>query len=434
VASFIGVSPHPVKRRGVTTAGPGRHTARLFQGGGPCHNPGMAQTADVVIIGGGVNGTSTAFHLASLGVRRAHLIERRHLAAGATGKSGALVRMHYTNEPESRLAWESLKVFRNFKNVVGGDCGFEPIGFLQLVPAGFEAALQRNIERQRRIGIDTRAVTRDEIRALLPGCRAEDIGGAAWEPGSGYADPNATAYAFAEAARQLGVTIETGREATRIVTERGRVAAVETDKGRIDAPAVVLAPGAWGQGLLDPLGLDYGLVPHRVQICIFRWPPGVSRRHPVVIDAVHQSWFRPEGTHSTLIGVELGVGHTDPEKFDEGVDPDYVALCREKLSARLPAFRDAGMRGGWAGMIMMSPDGRPVIDQIPSVPGLYAMLGDSGTSFKTSPAIGRCLAEWIVHGKPRTVDLTAFRSTRFAEGKPWVDPDSYGRERLTISR
>jgi sarcosine oxidase subunit beta len=132
--------------------------------------------------------------------------------------------------------------------------------------------------------------------------------------------------------------------------------------------------------------------------------------------------------------VELGVGHADPEKFDEGVDQSFVALAREKLAARFPLFAQASMRGGWAGMIMMSEDGRPVIDQIPSVSGLWVMLGDSGTSFKTSPAIGQCLAEWIAYGAPRTVDLRPFRSTRFAEGKPWVDPDGYGFERLSISR
>src|SRR5262249_23272522 len=129
-----------------------------------------------------------------------------------------------------------------------------------------------------------------------------------------------------------------------------------------------------------------------------------------------------------------GVAHADPERFRESVDEDYVRLCREKLAARVPAFGDAAMRGGWAGMITMSPDGRPIIDQLPSVGGLYVMLGDSGPSFKTSPAIGRCLAEWIVHGRPRIVDLTPFRSTRFAEGRPWVDEDGYGAERPTISR
>ncbi len=268
----------------------------------------------------------------------------------------------------------------------------------------------------------------------MPGLRIDDLGGVAWEPNSGFADPNATTFAFAAAARRLGVTVQTRCEALAIVRDGDRVSAVETTAGRIDTRSVVLVPGAWGDRLLEPLGLDFGLAPHRVQITVFRWPAGWRQRHPVIIDAGNKAWMRPEGPNSTLIGVELGVGHADPDKFDEGVDAEYVALCRDRLGARIPAFGEATMRGGWAGMISMSPDGRPIIDQIPSVPGLWAMLGDSGTSFKTSPAIGRCLAEWIVHGRPRLVDLTPFRSTRFAEGKPWVDEDHYGRERLTISR
>jgi len=203
----------------------------------------------------------------------------------------------------------------------------------------------------------------------------------------------------------------------------------------VEAPVVVLVPGAWGQPLLDPLGLDYGLQPFRIQVSLFRWPPALPRKHPVVIDAGQKAWIRPVDGNLTLIGVELGAAYGgDPDKLHEGVDEGFVALCRERLAHRLPLFADSTMRGGWAGMIMMSPDGRPIIDQIPSVPGLYVMLGDSGTSFKTSPAIGKCLAEWILEGKPRTVDLTPFRAARFAEGRPWVDDDNYGRERLTISR
>jgi sarcosine oxidase subunit beta len=221
---------------------------------------------------------------------------------------------------------------------------------------------------------------------------------------------------------------------TRIVTERGRVTGVETSAGSVATPAVVLVPGAWATSLLAPLGLDFGLAPYRIQISIFRWPAGFNARHCVVIDAVHHSWLRPEGSATTLIGVELGVAHADPDQFDEGVDPDFVAICRKALAARLPVFGEATMRGGWAGMIMMSPDGRPVIDRVAAAEGLYVMLGDSGTSFKTSPAIGRCLAEWIVEGAPKLVDLAPFRASRFAEGKPWIDADHYGRERLTISR
>jgi sarcosine oxidase subunit beta len=391
-------------------------------------------SADVVIIGGGVNGASVAFNLARLGVRRVVLLERRHLGAGASGKSGSLVRMHYTNEAESRLAWESLKVFRDFDAVVGGDCGFEAIGFLQIVDPAHAEALRANVAMQQRLGIDTRLVSREELTEISPDLRVDDVGAAAYEAGSGFADPNATTFAFAAAARRLGATIETDCEALRIVTEGGRVAGVETSRGRVAAPVVVAVPGAWAGRLFDQLGLDFGLTPYRVQVSIFRWPEGFTRRHPAVIDSTRSAWIRPEGRAGTLIGVELGAGHADPDKYDEGVDEAYVALCREALAARFPSFERSTMRGGWAGMIMMSPDGRPIIDQIPSVPGLFVMLGDSGTSFKTSPAIGRCLAEWIVKGQAETADLSRFRSTRFAEGQPWVDSTDYGIERPTISR
>jgi sarcosine oxidase subunit beta len=393
----------------------------------------MTRTADVVVIGGGANGTSTAFHLALLGVRDVVLLERRQLAAGATGKSGALVRMHYTNEAESRLAFESLKVFRNFGEIVGGDCGFEGVGFVQLVGPEYAAALRRNVERQRGLGINTREITPAEARERVPGLEVGDVGAAAWEADSGFADPAATAFAFAEAARVRGARIETGVEALRVLTEGDRVTGVETTAGRIATPKVVLAPGAWSAPLLKPLGLDYPLSPHRIQVSIFRWPAGFTQRHPAIIDAINKAWMRPEGRAATLIGVELGSRHADPDAFDERPDETYVDGCRATLAARLPVFKDALMRGGWAGMIMMSADGRPIIDRL-GPDGLWGMLGDSGTSFKTSPAIGRCLAEWIVTGAPSSADLRPFRATRFAEGRPWQDEDHYGREPLTISR
>jgi sarcosine oxidase subunit beta len=393
----------------------------------------MTRTADIVVIGGGANGTSTAFHLTLMGARNVVLLERRQLAAGATGKSGALVRMHYTNAAESRLAHQSLEVFRNFGEIVGGDCGFEGVGFVQLVGHGYADALHRNVERQQRLGINTRAITPAELREILPGCETADVGAAAWEPDSGFADPAATAFAFAEAARNRGATIETGVEVLRVLTTGSRVTGVETTAGRIETPAVVIVAGAWCATLLAPLGLDYGLAPHRIQVSIFHWPAGFTRRHPAVIDAIHKAWWRPEGRASTLIGVELGVAHGDPETFHEGVDETYVAGCRAALAARWPRFAEATMRGGWAGMIMMSPDGRPIIGPL-GPEGLWGMLGDSGTSFKTSPAIGRCLAEWILTGTSTTADLRPFRASRFAEGQPWQDADHYGRERLTISR
>jgi sarcosine oxidase, subunit beta len=399
--------------------------------------PAMSNTttADAVVIGGGVNGTSTAFHLALMGVTNLVLVERRQLAAGATGKSGALVRMHYTNPHESKLAYESLKIFQTFLDYTsGGDAGWDSPGFVQVVAHGYEEKLRANVEAQREMGIDTRYVTPGELTDIQPGLFVDDIGAAAYEPTSGFADPNATSYSFAAAAERLGARIWTHCEAIRIVTEHGRVAGVETTNGYIATETVVVAPGAYANALLSPLGLDYGLYPHRSMVAIFRWPPGWNDRHVVVIDNVHHTWLRPEGSGGTLIGVEQPQSDWNPDDFHEGVDAGFVDLARSKLANRFPAFEHATMRGGWSGIYMMSPDSRPIIDQVPSVPGLFVMLGDSGTSFKTAPAIGKCLAEWVIHGEPQTVDLSPFRSTRFAEGKPWVDDNAYSPKRQTISR
>ncbi len=396
------------------------------------------RTAEVVVIGGGVNGASTAFQLAKRGVRDVVLLERRRLGAGATGKSGALVRAHYANVPESRLTLESLRLFRAWDEEVGaGSCGFETTGFVQVVGPEDEAKLCANVAAQQAIGIETSVVSAAELQEIEPLMRTDDLTFAAFEPNSGYADPNGTVYGFAAAATARGATICTDIEATAILVSGDRVVGVETSAGGIATGTVVLAGGAWSDRLLLPLGLDFGLTPERAQVVIFRWPPEIDqrRRHRVVIDATRSSWFRPEGINSTLIGVEMGDRRTEPDGFQETPDTDQIDGARTALAARFPAFAGATMRGGWAGMIMVSPDSHPIIDQIPGIPGLFVMTGDSGTSFKTSPAIGICLAEWITEGAPKLVDLAPFRSTRILEGRPWQDEHSYKKDSLlTISR
>lgn len=403
-------------------------------------NGRLARSADVVVIGGGVNGASTAFQLAKRGVRNVVLVERGQLGAGATGKSGALVRAHYTNAPETRMTLKSMRIFRDWDEEVGyGSPRFETTGFLQVVNPDDEGNLRANVAMQRSLGVETSVVTPEELREIEPLMRTDDITVAAFEPESGFADPNATVYGFAGAAGRRGAQICTETEATAVLTGNGRVRGVETSAGTIATENVVIAGGAWANRLLDPLGVDLGLTPRRIQVAVFRWPAAIdqSRRHRVVIDTTQRSWFRPEGTASTLIGVERGGRTADPDGYDETADPGFVETARAALAARFPDFAQATMRGSWAGMIMQSPDHRPVIDQIPSVAGLYVMAGDSGTSFKTSPAIGICLAEWITEGAPRLIDMTPFRAARFAEGEPWSDDHAYqsnAGEVLTISR
>lgn len=399
--------------------------------------PTLPRSAQVVVVGGGVNGLSTAFQLAKRGARDVVVLERLHLGSGATGKSGALVRCHYANVPEATLTHESLVIFRNWDDEVGaGSPGFSPIGFVQIVAPEHEERLRENVAAQQRIGIDTRIVDRQEMGEIDPFLHTDDVTFAAFEPGSGYADPNSTLYGFARAASGLGVRIFEMTPVTTILTRSGRVSGVETPLGAIETEAAVVAAGSWADRLLNPLGVDLGLEPVRTQVVLFRLPAALEGRgHRVVIDTINHLWLRPEGANCTLIGAERGVLNTDPDALDESVDASTIPASRRALAARYPIFADAIMRGGWSGTYMRSPDGHPIIDQIPTVPGLWVMAGDSGTSFKTSPAIGVCLAEWIVEGGPQLVDLHPFRSTRFAEGSPWLDATSYGDDRaLTVSR
>jgi sarcosine oxidase, subunit beta len=397
----------------------------------------LPRTAQVVVIGGGVNGLSTAFQLARRGVRDVVVLERRHLGSGATGKSGALVRCHYANVPEAMLTHESLAIFRNWDDEVGaGSPGFSPLGFIQVVSPQHEDRLRQNVADQQRIGIDTRVVDREELREIDPFLNTDDLTVAAFEPGSGYADPNATLHGFTRAAKKLGGRIFEETPATAIRTQGGRVAGVETLSGSIETDTVVVAAGSWADRLLKPLGVDLELEPVRTQVVLFRWPAALEGRgHRVVIDTINHAWLRPEGANCTLIGAERSVFTADPDTLDESVDAATIPTSRRALAARFPIFANAIMRGGWSGTYMRSPDGHPIIDQIPAVPGLWVMAGDSGTSFKTSPAIGVCLAEWIVDGAPRLVDLQPFRSARFADGSPWLDATYYGDDReLTVSR
>ena len=387
-------------------------------------------SARVVVIGGGVIGLSTGFQLTRHGGSDVVVLEREHLGYGASGKSGALVRAHYTNVPEARLTHESIKIFKNWSSLVGpGNPAFEETGFIRVVSPGDETALWANVAAMREeIGIETTIVTPDDLREIEPLMRTDDITVAAFEPHAGYCDPNGTMYGFAAAAAANGAKIHTFTTVESIRIEGGKITGVVTDKGTIATDTVVLAAGASSDRLLGPLGIDLGLIPWRSQVVVFRWPQEIdhSRKHRVVIDSTQHSWFRAEGDAGTLIGAEYGDRRSDPDTFSETVDPGYVDHARRALTARFPAFEHATMRGAWSGVYMQSPDAHPIIDQVPSIPGLFLMTGDAGSSFKTAPAIGICLAQWITEGQSRLVDLTQFRSTRFAEGSPWNDEHAYG--------
>ncbi|MBT6062531.1 MAG: FAD-binding oxidoreductase, partial [Anaerolineae bacterium] len=185
----------------------------------------MSNTADAIIIGGGIHGASLAFHLGQRGLK-AIVLEKETLAAGATGRSSGVVRMHYDFEPESRLAWESFHYFRNWADMVGGESGFTRTGFLQIISPEYEDALRGNVAMHQRIGIPSLLITADDVRRLAPHFKTNDFNIAAYEPESGYADPSAAAASLMDAAKQHGARLEQGVTVTGIQLASGKVIGV----------------------------------------------------------------------------------------------------------------------------------------------------------------------------------------------------------------
>jgi len=389
----------------------------------------MPPNVDVVVVGGGVVGTSVAFHLAQRRAGRIVLCERRFLAAGATGKSGALVRMHYANEPEARLAVASLPYFQHWSDIVGaGKSGFVNTGMLRFVAPASEAKLRANVAMLRRLGVNTAVIGPDDVRAIVPSWRTDDIAAAAYEPDSGMADPIATTHGFAARAADLGVEVRLGAQVHALRVAKGRVEGVETSGGVVAAPAVVVAGGAWALPLLRKVGAADVLTAVRTQVTLFRRPPEHAAVHPICIDGANDLWLRPEGAGflSTLVGISTRQDLPDPDTLDEGVDGDYVVRAKERLMKRMPAIAGAPMRGGWAGAITITPDGKQIIDRHPEIEGLWICTGDNGSGFKTAPALGAALSEWMTDGAPRTVPLRPFRATRFKEGDLLIGENEYG--------
>ncbi len=385
-----------------------------------------ALTADVIVIGAGVQGTSLAFHLASRGAR-VMVVERETTAAGATGRSSGFVRMHYDLESDARLAWLSFPYFLDWQGRVGaGDCAFVRTGFLQVFSPALVDAVVANVASHQRIGIDTRTVTPLEVAELVPGVVLDGIAIGAFEPQSGYADPSGTAAGFLEAARRLGATYLHGCRVTGVVVEGERVVGVDSDRGRLAAPVVVDAAGAWAAALARTVGVEVPVQPWRHDTAFFGLPSGHRPDFPIVIDEINEVYFRPEGHDMMLVGLEGSneVGGS-PDRPLTAATPAGVEDMVRRLVARVPWMTDGTFRTAHGGQDGITPDQHPLIG--PAGPdGFYLLCGFSGTGFKTAPAIGACLAELILDGRTTTADISGYAPDRFATGRPLVAEHPYG--------
>lgn len=384
----------------------------------------MSNTADVIIIGGGIHGASLAFHLGQRGLK-ALVLEKNVLASGATGRSSGLVRMHYDLEPESRLAWVSFDYFRNWREKVGGESGFTRTGFIQLVPEKDEDALRGNVAMHQRIGIPSFLITADDVKRLAPHFRTDDFNIAAFEPESGYADPNAAAASLMAAAKKLGARLVQDCIVRDIQLAHGKVTGVATSQGNFSAPIVVNAAGAWAKEVAAMVEVDLPITTWRHDVMYVKNPKPVPEYSLAVIDNIHSMYFRPETGGLTLVGLEDGnpLGES-PDGYTDRAQPGFVERAIDRICERIPAMEEGDLHSDNGGYDGLSEDQRAVIGQI-GPEGFYCQCGFSGTGFKISPAVGLCMSELIVDGEAKTVDITPFDPNRFARGELLKGANAY---------
>jgi sarcosine oxidase subunit beta len=335
--------------------------------------------------------------------------------------------MHYDLEAEARLAWDSFPTFVEWEERVGtGDPGYVRTGFLQLVPPTLADALRANVAMHQRIGIDTRTVGPAEVGELVPGIVVDDVVVAAYEPRSGYADPSATAAGLIAAARDRGARLEQGVRVLSVDVQDERVVGVTTDRGPIASPVVVDAAGAWAPELARTVGLEVPVQPWRHDTAFLGLPDGRDPSFPIVLDNGRQVYFRPEGREQMLAGVETAneLGGV-PDRPFRPIEAAMAGLLVSRVVERVPWMATGSLRGTFAGQDGMTPDQRAIIDRV-GPDGFYLVCGFSGTGFKTAPAIGAHVADWIVDGGPPHADIASFTLRRFADGELLVGPHPYG--------
>jgi glycine/D-amino acid oxidase-like deaminating enzyme len=380
----------------------------------------MQKSADVVVIGGGSTGAAIAWRLTQLGAGKVLLLDKAGVAGGATARSSGIVRTHYLQETLARMALAARNVFENFSELVGGDPGFRQVGFLALMRPEDVDALRANVEMHRMLGIESHALDPQQGRELEPRMRWDDVGGAGWEPWSGYADPIAVTNAFAAAARRGGAEIVVGPAAcARLRVEAGHVIGVETAEGAVGAGDVVAAAGYRSAQLLADVGVELPLTPIRHDVINIRRAPEFGAPHPIVSDRVLGAYNLPAEADISVSGTNDPGENVDPD-VEADVPPaaEHVEWLLERHRMRFPGDQNATVAGGFTAPYDVSPDIQPILGPVPGVGGLHVAAGFSGHGFKLSPIVGMMVAEKIVNGRNTEFDVDMFRLSRFAEGKP----------------
>jgi sarcosine oxidase subunit beta len=377
------------------------------------------QTADVIIIGGGIVGSSIAWHLTRGGCKNVLVVERESSQGkGSTGKSMGGVRAQFSTPVNIQMSLYSIPFYAQFEEVVGHPADYRPQGYLFLATKEPHLAyLRDNFARQKKLGLTTaRLLPADEIRTMLPQLRSDDVLGGSFCPTDGFVDPYSVMNGFMAAAMEQGATLWKKTEVTGIARGQQGAFTVETSRGPVSTRTVVNAAGAWAAQIAKFLGIDLPVEPLRRMLVPSEPFEDFPHTAPMVIDMSTGFHFRPEGRGFLL-------AWNDPEEtpgFKTEFEPSFIEKILLHAASRVPAFENLPVnpKRAWAGLYEMTPDHHCILGAVAQVPGFFLANGFSGHGVMHSPATGKILADLILHGKTKVVDdVSVLALERFAKGE-----------------
>ncbi len=378
----------------------------------------MPRSADVVVIGGGIVGSSIAFHLTQAGCKNVLVIEREtRQGLGSTGKSMGGVRAQFATDVNIRMSAYSIPFFARFEEATGHPSGYKPHGYLFMATNEWHLDyLRKNMKRQKALGVkDVRELSTDDIRNVLPQLRSDDIIGGSFCPTDGFVDPESVMNGFMARAIERGAELWRGTQVTGIYSDHATVSGVLTSQGGVSAPVIVNAAGPWGASVARLAGVELPVQPLRRMLIPTEPFPGLPERLPMMIDMSTGWHFRQEG-----LGLIMAWAHPDEKPgFHTEFDPGYIEKSLTHAASRVPEFANLQVnpRRCWAGLYEMSPDHHAILGPAPDLHGFYFANGFSGHGVMHSPATGRILADLILNGETHIIDAKDLNVQRFAEGR-----------------
>lgn len=377
------------------------------------------QTADVVIVGGGIVGSSIAWHLTRAGCRNVLVIERESSQGkGSTGKSMGGVRAQFSTPVNIQMSLYSIPFYARFEEVVGHPADYRPQGYLFLATNNSHLAyLRDNFERQKKLGLTTaRLLPADEIRSMLPLLRSDDILGGSFCSTDGFVDPYSVMNGFMASAAEHGATLWKKTEVTAIARDAGGAFTLATTRGPVTTRTVVNAAGAWSAQIARFLGVDLPVEPLRRMLVPSEPFSDFPHTAPMIIDMSTGFHFRPEGRGFLL-------AWNDPEEtpgYKTDFEPSFIEKILMHAASRVPVFENLPVnpRRAWAGLYEMTPDHHCILGPIAAVPGFFLANGFSGHGVMHSPATGKILSDLILQRKTNVVDdVSILALERFARGE-----------------